>query len=102
MNQTSQWLLIVFSAANLFLGSSRANAQESTDKHWKAQWITAAGVAERDEVVLHFRKIVELKEGPKTFVVNVSADNQFVLYVNGHEVGRGPSRADLKHWRYET
>jgi len=34
--------------------------------------------------------------------VNVSADNQFILYVNGRETGRGPSRADLAHWRFET
>ena len=36
------------------------------------------------------------------FAVNVSADNQFIFYVNGKEVGRGPSRSDLGHWKYET
>jgi len=80
-----------------------AHGQEKAEeKHWKAQWITAAGVAERDEVVLHFRKTIELKGTPGKYVVDVSADNQFVLYVNGVEAGRGPSRADLGHWRYET
>jgi len=34
--------------------------------------------------------------------VDVSADNQFIFYVNGQPVGRGPSRSDLAHWRYET
>src|SRR5262249_46737117 len=51
---------------------------------------------------LRFRKVMELTEAPKHFVVDVSADNQFILYVNGVEAGRGPSRADLKHWRYES
>jgi len=77
-------------------------AQDSGDKHWKAQWITAPGAAERDCVVLHFRKVVELGTAPTRFLVDVSADNQFILYVNGREAGRGPSRSDLGHWRYET
>jgi alpha-L-rhamnosidase len=74
----------------------------SPAKTWSAQWITAPAVAERDGVVLHFRKVVELAQPAAHFVVNVSADNQFILYVNGQEAGRGPSRADLSHWRYET
>jgi len=79
-----------------------ASGQAGRERHWTAQWITAAGVAERDNAVLHFRKDLELKEAPTKFVVNVSADNQFILYVNGREAGRGPSRGDLAHWRYET
>lgn len=74
----------------------------SIEKHWTAQWITAPGAPERDEVVLHFRKIIDLAEPTANFVVHVSADNQFIFYVNGKEAGRGPSRGDLGHWRYET
>ena len=77
-------------------------AQEPGEKRWKAQWITAAGVPERDAVVLHFRKSIDLAQAAQHFVVNVSADNQFIFYVNGKEAGRGPSRSDLGHWRYET
>jgi hypothetical protein len=77
-------------------------ARKAEEKHWKAQWITAPGVAERDEVVLHFRKVIDLGAAPQRFVVHVSADNQFILYVNGKEAGRGPSRGDLAHWRYQT
>jgi alpha-L-rhamnosidase len=95
------WVNITVSALLLF-ASSVGRGQEAAETHWSAQWITAAGVAERDEVVLHFRKTMELKEAPTKFVVDVSADNQFILYVNGVEAGRGPSRADLAHWRYET
>src|SRR5260221_4584741 len=90
--------IIALSAA---LGVSRLAGQTAPEKRWKAQWITAPGVAERDAVVLHFRKVVELGTAPKRFLVDVSADNQFLLYVNGKEAGRGQSRADLGHWRYE-
>jgi len=69
---------------------------------WSAEWITAADAPQRDEVVLHFRKVLDLAAAPQHFVVQVSADNQFVLYVNQQRVGLGPSRSDLAHWRYET
>jgi len=83
-------------------GASGQSERDANEKHWAAQWITAPGVAERDSVVLRFRKVVELERAVAHFVVNVSADNQFILYVNGKEAGRGPSRADQGHWRYET
>ena len=38
---------------------------------------------------------------PASYLVRVSADNRFVLYVNGQRVGDGPARGDLDHWRYE-
>src|SRR5262245_41855190 len=92
-------------AAALILGSHGApagRAAENPEAHWTAEWITAPGVPERDHVVLHFRKVLELASKPASFVVDVSADNQFILYVNGRDAGRGPSRADPAHWRYET
>ena len=79
-----------------------AIAQDAGEKRWKAQWITAPRVPERDEVVLHFRKAIDLARASAHFTVNASADNQFIFYVNGKEAGRGPSRGDLGHWRYET
>ena len=69
---------------------------------WSAQWITSASAPQRDGAVLHFRKELRLTEMPAHFVVHVSADNQFLLEVNGREVGRGPARSDLGHWKYET
>jgi len=81
---------------------SITNARPEESKLWKAQWITSARAPDRDLAIVHFRKAIELPGLPTHFIVNVSADNQFVLYVNGHRVGSGPSRADLAHWRYET
>jgi len=75
---------------------------EHQSRLWTAQWITSSGAAHRDLAILHFRKTIELPLEPTRFVVDVSADNQFLLYVNGRRVGTGPSRADLAHWRYET
>ena len=69
---------------------------------WSAQWITSPDSPQRDQVVLHFHKVIELSQKPEHFVVHVSADNQFMLYVNQQWVGTGPARSDLAHWRYET
>lgn len=39
---------------------------------------------------------------PARFVVHVSADNRYRLYVNGSAVSSGPQRSDVAHWKYET
>ena len=68
---------------------------------WKAAWITHPTAPLRDPLVLHFRRSLTLASVPAAYPVRVSADNRFVLWVNGHRVGDGPARGDLTHWRYE-
>jgi len=80
------------------VGSSPVWAQISADHQsrlWKAQWISAPGVSQKDEVVLHFRKVIEVSKPSQHFYVDVSADNQFIFHVNQRRVGNGPSRSDL-------
>ena len=69
---------------------------------WSAQWISHPTALLREAITLHFKKAIDLPAAPAHFVVHVSADNRFVLYVNGTRVGDGPARGDLAHWRYET
>jgi len=69
---------------------------------WHASWITHPAVPLREPAVLHFRRSFHLASQPGRFVVHVSADNRFALYVNGRRIGDGPARGDLAHWRYET
>jgi hypothetical protein len=52
--------------------------------------------------VFHARRTFDLASKPDRFVVHVSADNRYRLYVNGDEVSNGPQRSDVMHWRYET
>lgn len=72
------------------------------DGFWEANWITHPSSPSREYGVYHFRKSLELSAKPASFVVHVSADNRYKLYVNGTEVGLGPARGDLEHWRFET
>jgi hypothetical protein len=82
-------------------------------KPWKALWITvpvasmnifsgATDPSLKDYGVYKFRKSFEIAERPGSFVVYVSADNRYKLFVNGQMVSLGPARGDLTHWNFET
>ncbi|MCU0356320.1 MAG: alpha-L-rhamnosidase N-terminal domain-containing protein, partial [Cyclobacteriaceae bacterium] len=82
-------------------------------KPWKAQWITGPGSALnlwsgvypnelKEYAVFKFRKNFSLEAKPASFVIHVSADNRYKLYVNGALVSLGPARGDVFHWNYET
>ncbi|MFC1613703.1 family 78 glycoside hydrolase catalytic domain [Gemmatimonadota bacterium] len=43
-----------------------------------------------------------MKKKPSEFIIHVSADNRYKLFVNGEQAGDGPARGDLDHWRFET
>ncbi len=74
---------------------------DAPHRDWKASWITHPTAPLREPLVLHFRRALDLASVPATYMVRVSADNRFILYVNGKRVGDGPARGDLAHWRYE-
>lgn len=71
-------------------------------QRWKASWVTCYDIPEADYQVVMFRKTFELKQKPKQFVVHISADNRYKLYVNGKLASIGPQLSDWRHWRYET
>ena len=63
-------------------------------------WITHATAGNRTPVVLHFRRELQLERVPATLPVSVTADNRFVLFVNGRRVASGPSTGTLRSWRF--
>jgi alpha-L-rhamnosidase len=75
---------------------------ELLTQQWSAHWITVPGAPRTDYGVYHFRRSFSLQAKPASFVVHVSADNRYQLFVNGERVSSGPARGDLMHWRYET
>lgn len=71
-------------------------------KHaWKAQWITHPTESTLDYGVFIFRNKFELTSKPQKFIIYVSADNRYRLYVNGIYVNSGPSIGDIQNYRYE-
>ncbi|WP_348270116.1 family 78 glycoside hydrolase catalytic domain [Edaphobacter paludis] len=79
-------------------------AQSSTAPviNWQAHWITAPALPPYAPALVHFQRTIDLPAKPDHFIVRVSADNAFLLHVNGETVGRGPAKGDLAHWRFET
>ncbi len=69
---------------------------------WPAKWVVVPGTPPHDYGVYHFRRTFVLEKVPQPFVVHVSADNRYRLFLNGKFVACGPARSDLNHWRYET
>jgi hypothetical protein len=92
-------LALVFAALNMQAQSP--TQPDPPHREWKAAWITHPTAPLREPLVLHFRRTLTLAAVPASYIVRVSADNRFILYVNGHRVGDGPARGDLAHWRYE-
>ena len=63
---------------------------------WSASWITSPD-ADRGYGVYFFRKGLTLNEKPDRFVIHVSADNRYKLYVNGVQVATGPAKGDVRN-----
>jgi alpha-L-rhamnosidase len=76
--------------------------QELQSKVWRAGWVAPKDAAPRDYGVYHFRKHFVLAEVPSSVKICVSADQRYRLFVNGVDIGEGPARGDLQHWRFET
>ncbi len=72
------------------------------NQEWKASWIAVPDESPTGYGVYLFRKIISLPAKPDSFVIHVSADNRYKLFVNETQVSLGPARGDLEHWNYET
>ena len=93
--------VVLLSNPSALPGQSMPEAPDPPNRDWSASWITHPTAPLREPIVLHFRRSLKLAAVPASYVVRVSADNRFILYVNGTRVGDGPARGDLGHWRYE-
>jgi hypothetical protein len=95
---------IAVAVATVFAAFASVSAQHAaagTVVDASAIWITDPAAPPKGPVVLHFRRDLDLSSAPAHFPIQISADNRFILYVNGARVGAGPARGDPAHWRYE-
>jgi hypothetical protein len=92
----------IFAILGLLLAGSWTIPGFARDLVWTANWIDVPNAPTQNYGVYHFRKTFNLPGRPAHFVVHVSGDNRYHLYVNGVSVSLGPARGDLSHWRYET
>lgn len=84
------------------LSAGQTLPPELLQKQWPAFWIASADAAPNAYSVQYFRKDLSLTEKPLKFIIHVSADNRYKLYVNGQIASLGPARGELYHWNFET
>lgn len=78
-------------------------APELLERRWTASWARHPDETLRQRTgVFLYRNTLRLETVPASFLVHMSADQRYRLYVNGVSVSWGPARADLAHWRFET
>ncbi len=96
------WIVLFILSAFI----SQANAQTTspliTQKTWDAFWISSNDAEPHSYAIQYFRKEFNLTDKPLHFIIHVSADNRYKLYVNGSLVSLGPARSEIYHWQYET
>jgi len=114
MNRKRKLFQFMLTTAAVIYSLSALGQQSIADlveKPWKAQWITTGGTSTntatsdcnlKDYGVYKFRKVFQLLQKPSTFIVHVSGDNRYKLFVNGKQVSQGPARGDLYFWNFET
>lgn len=105
------WCLLLVFNSRIY---SQTISEDILQQPWHAQWLTAPGTGPMNQWiaagesslkeygVYKFRKTVELASIPASFIVHVSGDNRYKLYVNGQLVSIGPARGDLYFWNFET
>ena len=98
MTTMARWFFVILCSV---IGLSGANPELLTDR-WAARWISVPDASPFDSGVYHFRRTFELSAKPAAFLIHVTADNRYQLFVNGERVVSGPARGDLFHWRYES
>jgi alpha-L-rhamnosidase len=87
--------LLALSILSIFLfktsvAQTAGTEETSGNKPWNSHWIGAPFDFGKDYGVYYYRKNIDLTNKPSTFMVHVSADNRYKLYVNGTLVSLGP------------
>lgn len=98
------WLPVCSYGTISLLGPSGlpAPAAELLTQRWPAHWITESTAPKAAYGVYLFRRSFDLATVPERFVVHVTADARYRLWVNGHSVCVGPQWSDPAEWRYES
>lgn len=71
-------------------------------KDIEANWVSHPDTDGGKDQIILFRNTFRVADASQDFIINISADNHYFLYVNGIFVTHGPQLSDIKHWKYET
>ncbi|MDB5130776.1 MAG: Bacterial alpha-L-rhamnosidase, partial [Mucilaginibacter sp.] len=96
------FLLAIANLLYIQSGHSQSGSTQTDNRPWNTNWIAAPSDGGTGYGVYYFRKSIDLAAKPASFIIHVSADNRYKLYVNGTLVSLGPARGDTYYWNYET
>jgi len=65
-------------------------------------WIWTSGESSPRNGYAYFRKSFSISAVPEAATIRITADSRYILYVNGAEVRRGPSRSHTRYRTYDT
>ncbi len=100
-----KYIFTLCTAMLMILALKTTNAQPTNlqeARPWNAKWIAAQMDPGTEYGIYYFRKSIDLAAKPTSFIIHVSADNRYKLFVNGTLVSLGPARGDTYYWNYET
>jgi len=109
LNTTNRFLISIFSFLLLSLLTNTAVSQhhekinpELLESPWDANWVMHPTASSTEYGVFHFRRSFQLDSIPDSFVIHVSGDTRYRLFINGESVVKGPAVGDQHNWRFET
>ena len=79
---------------------TRAEPYAFSASPWPAKWIGPREVP-TDAGVWAFRRSFVI-QSQQTLRLHVSADQRYILFIDGRREGRGPERGDPRHWMYDS
>ncbi len=102
MKRTIRFFSLLCCMTSMVTGHAQKIDDSFLQKRWAASWISVPGTLPQAYGVYLFRKKINLDIKPASFIIHVSADNRYKLFVNGQLVSLGPARGDINHWNFET
>jgi len=67
-----------------------------------ASWVSHPAIKGGEDRIILFRNTFQVDDNSEDFIINITADNHYFLYVNGKLITHGPQLSDIQHWKYET
>ena len=75
---------------------------DPSERGWKANWIWLAGEEYSVDARIQARKEFELGAVPRQAELRISAYSDYIVYINGSRVGRGPEWNDPEYQTYDA
>ena len=94
------WISLTGFSQNPNLASSSFSKAEPVN--WKANWIWFPGQQKTINYTCFARKQFNVKEPVKSALLNICGFTDYILYINGTFVGRGPTPSDPAYQSYDT